>query len=128
MDSLYELAVKGLLTNGCSQEQFKNLPPEIRENLIPEILKKLKLIDEQHDEIDKLNNKVNDLLNQVKELQLRNMYLNDELDRLRSYYSSNVNIRPRPRPYPDPNFPFPEPFLNKERSRETNNFTFNLED
>ena len=41
LESLYELAVTGLLTQGCSVEEYNTLPSGIKELLLPKIIEKL---------------------------------------------------------------------------------------
>lgn len=130
MDSLYELAVKALLSDGCSVQQFNNLPPEIKNGLIPKIIENLSIIDNKQKTIDALNTRVNELIIKARTLENVNQRLEHELDRLRAHYSSNLMPRPRyPHPY-NPLGPEPilEPRLNLSNSRHTGNFDFSNPD
>ena len=121
MDNLYKLAVKGLMDSGCSVEEFRNLPPGIKEELMPLIINKLQVIDDKQREINKLQDSVSALTTKVSLLENLVSDLKYEVDRLRSHYMSNLEP-PRPR-RPHPDIPYP-PFLNLENSRRNNNFSF----
>ncbi len=130
MDSLYELAVKGLMGSGCSVEQFNNLPSEIKTGLIPKIIEKLSIMDDNKKKLDDMNRQLDELIERVQSLRTENRTLRQDVKHLRAYYCSN--LRPRhpylPLPDLDPLLDDPvEPELNRNRLRNTDNFSFKFD-
>ena len=115
---LCELAVEGLFQKNSVLTAFNELPPEIRELVIPSIIKKLSTLDSYKSKIERL-----ELSNQ--KLQEENYQLEAELLFLRNKVN-NIPKRPPIFPPYSPDSPdIPEPFISKNKiKKESKIFTF----
>lgn len=87
MDSLFKFAVEALFYNGISSKEFQKLPEQLKIDIIPYVLEKLK-------HIDQIQNQENiRLQEQVQSLTDENIRLHNLISSLKNYNY----IYPKPR-------------------------------
>jgi hypothetical protein len=89
MDSLFKMAVETLFLHGNSFEEFQKLPEQLKLDIIPFVLEKLKQIDQiQHQENIRLQEHIKSLTNE-------NIRLHNLIASLKNY--NNIYPKPKPR-------------------------------
>ena len=131
-NKLYELAVEGLFHQDALLDTFNELPSEIKEQILPKVIDKLKNVDDYKTQITILTQNVTNLEEKIKHYKGEIAHLNREVERLQAYYKGNTQPPRIPRPPNFPNFPspdFPEPpVFNIKKGRESRVFTFDIND